>query len=439
MRRRATRIRALGPPRFCLEHGGLNVRGAAFRGSFPIPGAQRGAVALLVALALPVLIGILGLGIDVSYWAMTRMELQRTADLASVAGAMRYGVSQQVSDALGTAATVAELNGLPAGTRGGAGTDTLTDMYGPYAATVTFAAPSTIIVSITQAVPRMFSGLFLSSATQPVSARAVAKLAQRSNGAVACVLALSSVSFTVLNGNASLQMPGCDLRTNGSLTINGTPSVNVSNLIAGGTITQNGNSTCSAVTCVQGAPQESDPYSSLYKDQLSLPAKTIQLPQGQTTLNPPPAGDAYSWSLNGGTYTLNPGIYYINGDFNVNGNVTLTGTGVTIITNGNVNINGNADVNLTAPATGGTAGLLFGSTNSAFQLNGGSAISMTGSIYAPNANLIVNGSNSASGNCLYIVASTVTFNGGGQFSDSNCQASGMTPIYDFSGVASLVQ
>ncbi|MBB2172071.1 pilus assembly protein TadG-related protein [Gluconacetobacter asukensis] len=43
-------------------------------------------MALLVALALPVLMGVLGLGIDVSYWAMTRLELQRVADIAAVAG-----------------------------------------------------------------------------------------------------------------------------------------------------------------------------------------------------------------------------------------------------------------------------------------------------------------------------------------------------------------
>ncbi|GAA4476183.1 hypothetical protein GCM10023157_06560 [Gluconacetobacter asukensis] len=55
-------------------------------GSRWIASDRRGAVALLVALALPVLMGVLGLGIDVSYWAMTRLELQRVADIAAVAG-----------------------------------------------------------------------------------------------------------------------------------------------------------------------------------------------------------------------------------------------------------------------------------------------------------------------------------------------------------------
>ncbi|GBQ82759.1 TadE family protein [Gluconacetobacter johannae DSM 13595] len=405
------------------------------------PDTRRGAVMLLAALAFPVLIGILGLGIDVSYWAMTRTTLQRMADVAAQAGVVRYGATSAASDALSVAATVAELNGLPAGTRGGNGTTTLTDDYGPYTATVTFAAPSTVTVSVTQAVPRLFTGFFLPTATQPVSATAVATLVQRTNGGQACVLALNSNGYTtIVNGSASIQMPGCDIRTNGSLLINGQPDINVANIVASATITQNGNGTCGSVTCIQGTAQMPDPYAGLYGGQLTVPSQTVSVANGQTTLNPPPAGKAYSsFSLSGGPYVFNPGVYYISGDLNVNGNVSASGTGVTFITSGNININGSADVSLSAPASGPTAGLLFGAKSSAYQLNGGSSVHLTGAIYMPNANLIVNGGNSAIGTCLLIVAGNVTFNGGGSFYDTNCQATGMQPIYDLPGVARLVQ
>ncbi|WP_246396367.1 pilus assembly protein TadG-related protein [Gluconacetobacter tumulisoli] len=396
---------------------------------------------LLAALAFPVLIGIMGLGIDVSYWAMTRVELQRMADVAAQAGVARYGATNVASDALTVAATVAELNGLPAGTRGGDGATTLTDSYGPYAATVTFAAPSTVTVSVTQAVPRMFTGFFLPTATQSISATAVARLAQRTNGGQACILALNNAGFsTIINGSASIQMPGCDMRANGSILVNGQSDINVANIVTSGSITQNGNGICGSVTCLQGTAQMPDPYASLYGTQLTVPSRTVSLANGQTTLNPPPAGMAYSsFSLSGGPYIFNPGVYYISGDFNVNGNVSLAGTGVTFITNGNININGSADVSLSAPASGATAGLLFGSKSSAYQLNGGSSVHLTGAIYMPNANLLVNGGNSATGTCLLIVAANVTFNGGGNFTDTNCQAEGMQPIYDLPGVARLVQ
>ena len=69
--------------------------------------------------------------------------------------------------------------------------------------------------------------------------------------------------------------------------------------------------------------------------------------------------------------TLNPGVYFIDqGSLSVNGSATLTGTGVTLVftSSGNnyasATINGGATVNLTAPATGSTAGIvLFGDRN----------------------------------------------------------------------------
>ena len=50
---------------------------------------QRGAVTLLVALVLPVLLGIAALVIDISYLHVVRNELQNSADAAALAGARR--------------------------------------------------------------------------------------------------------------------------------------------------------------------------------------------------------------------------------------------------------------------------------------------------------------------------------------------------------------
>ncbi|MFW7266933.1 pilus assembly protein TadG-related protein [Gluconacetobacter sp. Hr-1-5] len=400
---------------------------------------RRGAVALLVALALPVLMGVLGLGIDVSYWAMTRLELQRVADLAAVAGVARYGASGQVSDALNTAAAVAELNGLPAGTQGGDGIVTRTDTAGAYKTTITFAAPATLTVTIVKAAPRLFSALFLTSGTQPVSARAVARLTVRTHGAAACVLALSGVGETVLEDGARLSMPGCDLRTNGALALGAEAAIDVANLVAGGTIGPDGNDVCSALTCVQYAAQMADPYADLYGGLLGMSLHAVSLPKGQTTLSPPPVGTAYAWQPGGGAYTLMPGIYYISGDFSVNAGTTLTGTGVTIIASGNVAIDGNASLHLAAPATGAAAGLLFASAGSLFQFTGGTATTLTGAIYAPHASMIIDGDNGAAADCLYAVAASVMFKGGASFADGDCRAAGMRPIYDLPGVASLVE
>ncbi len=51
------------------------------------PYAQRGAVTMLVALMIPVFLGIAALVIDVAYLQFVRNELQNDADAAALAGA----------------------------------------------------------------------------------------------------------------------------------------------------------------------------------------------------------------------------------------------------------------------------------------------------------------------------------------------------------------
>ena len=63
-----------------------------------------------------------------------------------------------------------------------------------------------------------------------------------------------------------------------------------------------------------------------------------------------------------GTRTMQPGIYVVSGgDFKINANANVTGTGVTIYIKAgtNVSINGNATVNLAAPTSGTYSGMLF--------------------------------------------------------------------------------
>src|SRR5262249_4613288 len=98
----------------------------------------------------------------------------------------------------------------------------------------------------------------------------------------------------------------------------------------------------------------------------------------------------------GANVTLNPGTYYIDrGTLQVNGSATLTGNGVTLVftssTGSNyatATINGDASVNLTAPSSGPTAGIvMFGDrhmpVDTTFKFNGGSSQNFTGAIYVP--------------------------------------------------------
>jgi hypothetical protein len=126
----------------------------------------------------------------------------------------------------------------------------------------------------------------------------------------------------------------------------------------------------------------------------------------------------------GATLTLNPGIYYLDqGSLSVAGNATLSGRGVTLVFTSstgsnwaNAAINSNAIIDLTAPTSGLTAGIvLFGDRNmsvgTSFKLNGGGSQSFGGAIYLPKAALTFTGGASTGSGCTQIIANTISFTG----------------------------
>src|SRR5579875_453246 len=129
-----------------------------------------------------------------------------------------------------------------------------------------------------------------------------------------------------------------------------------------------------------------------------------------------------------GNLTLQPGTYIIDGgNFTVNAQAAITGTGVTIIltsssgTNyGTVTINGGATVSLTAPAAGAAAGVpgiaLWIDRNAPLAtdyLNGGSNQNINGVIYMPSQQVsFKGGSNQNINGVIYMPSQQVSFNGG---------------------------
>ena len=72
---------------------------------------RRASITVLVAVALPVMAIMAGIGVEVSQWALASSRLQRAADSAAVAGAKYYAASANASKAAGVAADTAEING----------------------------------------------------------------------------------------------------------------------------------------------------------------------------------------------------------------------------------------------------------------------------------------------------------------------------------------
>jgi hypothetical protein len=107
--------------------------------------------------------------------------------------------------------------------------------------------------------------------------------------------------------------------------------------------------------------------------------------------------------MNGGTATLNPGVYVLDSGFSLNGNATLNAQGVMFyIKSGAVSENGGANVYVTPPASGTYQGISFfqaRADTTAASFNGNGLLTGTGSgdtkgagtFYFPNAALSVGG------------------------------------------------
>lgn len=421
---------------------------------------RRGSIAVLTALALPVSLGVMALDIDISNWELTRVQLQRIADNAAMAGAARYAETWNGPAAATTAANVAELNGVPAGTRSGTGTDTVTDNYGEWSTgfsvntSVNAAANTagTVTAQIETSAPVWFASISTSASQQMLSATAVAAVSLSSTGGQACLLALKGNSTAIttydditLGGHTSVTSQTCGVRSDGSLTVSGDATVAVPSVVASGTIGVAGNADLSCPTsapCSQaGVAQIPDPFYSTYYNQLSIPAGESAGTVSGNTYGP---GEYSSLSFSGnGSYTLSPGVYYVTGEISIQGTVTVTGNGVTLISNGGLSLTGTGTVNLTAPSSGPTAGLLYGTSSSdALKLAGTSNVVLNGAVYAPNASLTITGNSNSyttQSTCLDVIASTVTFSGNSNFTNTGCAALGVPALYNKPATAMLIQ
>jgi uncharacterized membrane protein len=72
---------------------------------------RRGAVAMIIALGSPMLIGGMGLSIDTIQWTIAKRELQRQADSAAIAGA--FSLAQGANVTSSAAADLARNASLP--------------------------------------------------------------------------------------------------------------------------------------------------------------------------------------------------------------------------------------------------------------------------------------------------------------------------------------
>jgi Putative Flp pilus-assembly TadE/G-like len=395
---------------------------------------ESGGYLVVSALLMPVLIGLVGLGTDYGVWLNASQRMQAAADAAAFSAATLL-TSGNGGDVTTEAHAIASTFGFTDGANGASVTVNHPPASGAHASTA-----GAVEVIIQQPQSRFFSAM-ISPGTLTVAARSVGL---SGNTGMGCVMALNpTVSGAVsLQGSSSVTLGGCALYDN---------SNNGSALSVGGSATLSalavdvvgGISGKSSITATQGivtaASPMANPYAGASYGSYSGCAHNNYTAKDTVTLSP----GVYCGGLNlnaGANVTLQPGVYYLDrGSLSVNGGATLTGTGVTLVftsstgnSYANATINGGATVNLSAPTTGPTAGIVvFGDTNmpggTSFKFNGGAAQVFSGAVYLPKAAVQFAGGANTSKACTQLIADTVTFTGNANFA-INCSGSGTKPI-----------
>jgi hypothetical protein len=391
---------------------------------------ERGAVAVIVALLLPVLLGMVGLAVELGYWFSEKRELQTAADAGAIGGAFEL------------------LNGNNSSISSSASSEATRNGYSDANGTITVNTPPTsgsysgdataVEVIVTKQLPLLLSALFLGDEIT-VTARSVAR-AQTTGDS--CIIALDPTmngAFYV-SGSASLTLSGCGVTVNSNNStaaeISGSATLATDFLNVVGNYDVSGSGTLNSVAApAPGSSAVADPYADITVPALGSCTQSGYKSKAQKTVTLSPGTYCNGFTVSAqSTVNLNPGTYYINkGLFKVNGGATLTGSDVTIVLTGSgsdyafMEINGGATVSLSAPTTGDYAGIVVMQDRNALssgtnKLNGGSTTEFTGVVYFPNQQLEFTGGNQSGGGCTRLIARLLEFKGN---SDLNNQCDGL--------------
>ena len=134
------------------------------------------------------------------------------------------------------------------------------------------------------------------------------------------------------------------------------------------------------------------------------------LPESSWHVDPPNCSHPDAHNVTGSELKaaspLEPGLYCVTGDLNLNGNLTLEGTDITIyMVDGGISMNGGATVEIHAPGTytdpkpaiPGILIFMAPGNSSEVQINGNADSQFTGTVYAPESNIDVTGNGSPTG------------------------------------------
>lgn len=401
---------------------------------------EDGNILVLAACGMTFLCGLMALGLDAGHVMYMQRQLQTMADAAALAGALEIGTCGGTANctAMQTAAKSALTeNGVSGvtlvtqcGGMGGGGI-VLEVNNGPcYAgASDPYSGDSDYVEAVlSQPIKTMF-GSVIGKSSITVMARGEAGGTKPKY--CIYVLSPSGTDAGIFNGNATLTA-NCGMIIDSSAgeaaNFNGHVTVTTTATDIVGGDRNNGNTSLSPLpnTSVNSVP---DPLSSLAAPSIGACGTSTSSPytggngvvvNSSTTATLNPGVYCNGLIINGNaTANFTAGTYIIKGNMILNGNDTVTGSGVTFYFTGggSLTMNGNSHAVFSAPTSGAYEGILYfqdRTDSNTVIINGDSTSSWQGVIYAPDANLTVNGNGNIAA-YTFLLCQTLTDNGNVSF------------------------
>jgi len=403
---------------------------------------ERGISFATMALMLPILIGFVGLAIDVGVWRMEKRDLQGAVDsaafsaaTAAVSGASKSQATTEGKAAMASAGYVEGVDGI-----------TIT-VNSPASSGSHASDPTSWEVIASKPQSLYFSGIFLSQAPS-VRVRAVAVKGKKPSPGCILTLHPNAAAATTFTNNAQVTDPNCAVYTNSAsasaLLCDNNCDIASDTYTVGGDLVRN-NGSLSGSTNETGVSATPDPYASVpVPSSASLTCTTsakLTIKASQT-INPGVYCGGIDVMANK-TLSLNPGTYYVKKFFNMGGNSVLQATGgVTIVLlddaclgNGTCmkekGLGNNITINLTAPTSGTYAGIAIyaqGTKDTYQEFSNNVALNIQGAIYAPGDSVYFhNNAMFSDAVCAQIVAGRVSFENNATMG-TDCEGTGVKEI-----------
>jgi hypothetical protein len=383
---------------------------------------KTGGVMAYTALALPVLMGVSGLSVDIGTWYMNKRIAQAAADAGAIAAGLEVMRGTMAGDSDVSYSVLYQVASTSAGENGydGSGGDTIEVNNPPMSGA--FAGSSEHVEVIIRRPAKVFLAGVLFDEAVIVAGRAVAEAIINDT----CVWALSRTEDKAIkaSGGAVVNLP-CGMFSNSgaeeSLASDGGACITASRLKSvGGAVGD-----CQDPETITGNRPVNDPFADMQPPSYGGCdySSNIRVNSGDTVTLPPGTYCGNITVNSGGTLNFDPGLFVLDSaGLNFASSAVVDGTDVTFYltentTQGtNVAVAAGAEVTLSAPSGGDLPGVLFYQDRNApaginHYFTGQSSMDLEGILYFPTHDLKIAGGGTVDPVTTIIAANTVEFTG----------------------------